>query len=100
VRGSASELTSVEPGGLGMVEAAFKTGFVKGSDLSHLFGRECEVEKFGVAGDTRGSDGLGDHDGRSLDSPAEEDVRSRFTLGLCDLLDDSIVHERLRSVMV
>jgi len=100
VGGSASELTSVEPRGLGVVEAAFKTGLVKSSDLSHFFGRKFKVEEFGVAGDTRGSDGLGDHDGRSLNSPAEEDVRSRFTLGLCDLLDDSIVHERLRSVMV
>jgi len=96
----ASELTSVEPGGLGVVVAAFKTGLVKSSDLSHFFGSKLEIEELGVAGNTRGSDGLGDDDGRSLHTPAEEDVRGRFTLGLCDLFDDSIVHERLRSVMV
>jgi len=83
-----------------VVVAAFKTRLVKSSNLSHFFGGKFEVEELGVAGNTRRSDGLGDNDGRSLDSPAEEDMRGRLTLGLCDPLDNSIVHERLRSVMV
>jgi len=83
-----------------VVEASSKTFLIEGLDLSHLLRGELEVKDFSVAGDSGSSDRLGDNNSRSLESPTEENMSSCFSMGFSDLVDDSIVHKRRRSMML
>ena len=42
--GSSSELTSTEPGSLGVVKAPFKSRLVDQKDINHVLFRELEIE--------------------------------------------------------